>query len=94
MCKNMERVQFSAILHSTENNNNSVSIYFDITDNISFGACNDSIVFTTSDRELTDKYANFVLKHYRVFGGNPTLALTRDEDLEEFGIYQITITVK
>ena len=89
----MESVQFSVILNSVENNN-SVSIYFNITENISFGTCRDSIVFTTSDRELTDKYANFVLQHHRVFGGNPTLVFTRDKDLEEFGVYQTTITVK
>lgn len=90
----MERVQFSAILHSAENSNNSIGIYFDITDNISFGTCNDSIVFTSLDSKITDKYANFVLKHYRTFRGNPKLILTRDNDIEEFGIYQTTITVK
>ena len=89
----MDRVQFSAILNAVDDVSR-ISFSIDIVDNISFGTCKDSIVFTSSSKELTDKYAQFVLKHYRTLGGSPVLLCTSDVSLEEFGIYQITITVK
>ena len=89
----MDRVQFSAILNAVDDVSR-ISFSIDIVDNISFGTCKDSIVFTSSSKELTDKYAQFVLKHYRTLVGSPVLLCTSDVSLEEFGIYQITITVK
>ena len=89
----MEKIQFSAILNAVDDVSR-ISFSIDIVDNISFGTCKDSIVFTSSSKELTDKYARFVLRHYRILGGSPVLLCTRDTSLEEFGIYQSTITVK
>lgn len=89
----MERVQFSAILNSADKSS-CVSFMIDITNDVSFGVCSDSIVFTSNSKEITDYYARFVLTHYRILGGEPVMVCKRDTRIEEFGIYQITITVK